>query len=119
MGHLLQLSANPGQLRRAAQSGNKENEMTRAVIVTTEYRGVFFGHAEDTSGDTIKLTNARNCIYWPSANGGFLGLAKTGPVKGARIGETVSEIELRKVTSVVEVSEEAAKAWEGFDVYRG
>ena len=41
-------------------------------FVTTEYRGVFFGYADDTSGDVITLTNARNCIYWPSANGGFV-----------------------------------------------
>lgn len=91
----------------------------RPVLVTTEYRGVFYGQAEDTSGDTITLTNARNCIYWPSANGGFMGLASKGPVKGARIGERVAKIELRKVTSVTEVEPAAAEAWEGADVYHG
>lgn len=55
----------------------------RPVLVTTEYRGVFFGHADDTSGDNITLHKARNCIYWPSANGGFCGLASEGPAKGA------------------------------------
>ena len=93
--------------------------MTRPVLVTTEYRGVFFGYAEDTSGDTITLTNAKNCIYWPSANGGLGGLASEGPAEGARIGARVDKIELRKITSVAEVSEAAMKAWEAASVYRG
>ena len=91
----------------------------RPVLITTEYRGVFFGYAEDTSGDTVILTNARNCIYWPSANGGFMGLASEGPAAGARIGARVGQIELRKVTSVAEVPEIAVKAWEAANVYRG
>jgi hypothetical protein len=85
--------------------------MPRAVLVTTEYRGVFFGYADDTSGNTIQLTKARNCIYWPPEQKGFIGLATTGPIKGARIGPA-ADIELRKITCVVEVSEEAASAWE-------
>ena len=64
----------------------------RAVLVTTEFRGVFFGYASDTSGDTISLTGARNCIYWPSENGGFLGLASKGPVKGAGNPHLVVEV---------------------------
>lgn len=90
----------------------------RPVLVTTEYRGVFFGYAADTSGDVIRLTRARNCIYWPSENGGFLGLAAKGPVKGARIGER-ADIELRKITAVAELTPEAVAAWEAADVYRG
>lgn len=90
---------------------------SRPVLVTTEYRGVFFGYADDTSGDTITLTNARNCIYWPSKNGGFLGLASKGPVPGSRIGERADRLELRKITSVAEVSEAAVAAWEAADVY--
>lgn len=93
--------------------------MSRPVLVTTEYRGVFFGYADDTSGDVIVLTNARNCIYWPSANGGFGGLASEGPAKGARIGARVDKLELRKITSVAEMTEVATKAWEDANVYRG
>ena len=91
----------------------------RPVLVTTEFRGVFFGYADDTSGDNITLTNARNCIYWPSANGGFGGLASEGPAKGSRIGARVDKIDLRKITSVSEVADDAVKAWESADVYRG
>lgn len=83
----------------------------RPVVVTTEYRGVFFGYAEKTSGDTITLTNARNCIYWSAATGGFMGLASNGPAKGSRIGETVSSIELRKITAVLEMTPKAVEAW--------
>lgn len=91
----------------------------RPVLITTEFRGVFFGYAEDTSGETVKLKRARNCIYWPSSQGGFAGLAAEGPANGSRIGATVSEIDLRKVTSVTEVTEAAAAKWEAANVYRG
>ena len=83
----------------------------RPVLVTTEYKGVFFGYAEKTEGETIKLKRARNCIYWPSSNEGFMGLATHGPKDGARVGPR-ADIELRKVTSISEVSDEAVARWE-------
>ena len=92
---------------------------SRPVLVTTEFRGVFFGYAEDTSGENITLTKARNCIYWPSTQGGFMGLASDGPVKGARIGATVDKLDLRKVTSVVEVTPKAVEAWTEAKTYVG
>ena len=91
----------------------------RPVLVTTEYRGVFFGYATDTSGDTITLKRARNCIYWPSGQGGFGGLASEGPAKGSRIGARVDQMELRKITAVAEVTASAVEAWEAASVYRG
>jgi len=83
----------------------------RPVLVTTEQRGVFFGYATNTDGTTIKLRRARNCIYWPASNKGFLGLAKDGPHEGARIGPA-ADIELRNITCVAECTEAAVKAWE-------
>lgn len=83
----------------------------RPVLVTTEFRGVFFGYAADTSGDTIKLKRARNCIYWSSDVKGFEGLAVTGPTRSCKIGPA-ADLELRKITCVVEVTPEAVKAWE-------
>jgi hypothetical protein len=91
----------------------------RPVLVTTEYRGVFFGYASDTSGDVIVLRRARNCIYWPAANGGFGGLASEGPAEGARIGARMDQIELRRITAVAEVSPAAVERWEAANVYRG
>jgi hypothetical protein len=84
----------------------------RAVLVTTEHRGVFFGYADKTDGKTIKLKNARNCVYWSADIKGFLGLANMGPSKSCRIGPP-ADIELRNVTCVAEVTEKAVKAWEG------
>ncbi len=91
----------------------------RPVLVTTEYRGVFFGFAEDTKGDTITLKRARNCIYWSAATGGFMGLASNGPAKGSRIGAEVSQIDLRKVTAVTEMTDKAVAAWAEAPVYGG
>lgn len=89
----------------------KKNGVERAVVVTTKHRGVFFGYAEDTDGATIKLRAARNCIYWPTDNKGFMGLAAMGPMKGARVGPA-ADIALRDITSVIECTADAVKAWE-------
>lgn len=83
----------------------------KAVLVTTSHRGVFFGYATETDGAIVKLRGARNCLYWPQANKGFLGLASMGPIEGARIGPSAN-IELRDITCVAECSPEAIAAWE-------
>ena len=82
-----------------------------AVLVTTQHRGVFFGYATETDGATIKLRAARNCLYWPTEQKGFLGLASQGPVNGCRIGPAAT-IELRDITCVAECTEAATAAWE-------
>jgi hypothetical protein len=83
----------------------------RAVLVTTSHRGVFFGYATKTDGETIQLRAARNCLYWPTEQRGFLGLAADGPKSGSRVGPA-ADIELRDITCVAECSVEAARAWE-------
>lgn len=82
-----------------------------AVLVTTLHRGVFFGYATETGGKTIKLRSARNCLYWPAGQKGFLGLATTGPIDGSRIGPSAN-IELRDITAVAECTPDAVVAWE-------
>jgi hypothetical protein len=89
----------------------KKIAVERAVIVTTEHRGVFFGYATDTSGDVINLRAARNCVYWSSAVKGFMGLAATGPDKQSRVGPA-ADIEVRQITSVVACTPSAVVAWE-------
>lgn len=84
---------------------------TRPVIVTTAHRGVFFGYATETDGETITLRRARLCVYWTSDLRGFMGLASKGPGQGCKIGQP-ADITLRAITSVVEVSPEAVKRWE-------
>jgi hypothetical protein len=90
----------------------KKQNQERAVVVTTEHRGVFFGYATNTVGDPITLKRARLCLYWSADVKGFMGLASSGPSSGCRIGPAVEEIELRKITSVIAVSAEAAAKWE-------
>lgn len=84
---------------------------TRPVIVTTEHRGVFFGYAEDTSGTEIKLERARMAIAFGTTRG-ILELAETGPTDRSKISARAPEIDVRKVTAVIEVSPEAAEKWE-------
>lgn len=83
----------------------------RAVLVTTAHKGVFFGYANETSGDVIKLRAARLCVYWSADLRGFMGLASHGPSSLCKIGPA-ADIELRDITSVVEVSPEAITKWE-------
>ncbi len=83
----------------------------RAVLVTTAHRGVFFGYAAETGGETIKLKRARLCLYWSADVKGFMGLAASGPGASCRIGPA-ADIELRAVTAVLEVTPEAVAKWE-------
>ncbi len=82
------------------------------LLVTTAHRGVFFGYGRKSDTATIELHNARMCVYWSSALRGVLGLAASGPNKDCKIGPKVPSIVLREVTSITEVSPEAAGNWE-------
>lgn len=90
------------------------NNTKKAVLVTTEFRGVFFGYVKDDSKlpGEITLTKARNCIYWAASVGGFLGLASKGVDDNCKIGAQVEELTLYKITSVTPVSVTAAATWE-------
>lgn len=83
----------------------------RPVIVTTEHRGVFFGYADNTSGTEIKLERVRMAIAFGTTRG-ILELAETGPTSRSKISARAPEIDVRKVTAVIEVSPAAAERWE-------
>lgn len=84
----------------------------QAVMVTTEFRGVFFGYMSEPPVDgSITIKRAQNCVYWSSDVKGFMGLASTGPTKSCKVGPAVPSITLSKVTAVVEVTPEAAEKW--------
>lgn len=88
--------------------------MNQPVLVTTKYRGVFFGYVSDDTNlpAEITITGARNCIYWENC-GGFLGLASNGPNKDCRIGARLDDpLTLYKITSCARVSTKATEAWE-------
>lgn len=111
-----------GSHKETKSNGSGATE-ERAVLVTTEHRGVFFGYATDTDSDVIKLRDARMCIYWSSKTGGVMGLASDGPKdavangSGSRIG-AAANAELRKITAVFPVTDEAAAVWVAAPVYR-
>ena len=90
---------------------NRSKNKERAVVVTTEHRGVFFGYADAVDGDIVKLRAARNCVYWSADIRGFMGLAATGPSENCKVGPA-ADISLRKITSVMECTPEAIAAWE-------
>lgn len=83
----------------------------RPVIITTAHRGVFFGYAIDTDGETIELKRSKLCLQWTSDLRGFMGLAAFGPSAGCKIGPA-ADITLRSITAVLEVSPEAVAKWE-------
>lgn len=84
----------------------------KKVVVTTQYRGVFFGQiVENNAPKSIKLKSARNCVYWNSVLHGFIGLASSGPNKDCKIGPS-ADLEIYDVTSVVECTPEAIVNWE-------
>jgi len=90
----------------------KEESMKKPVVVTTKFRGVFFGYEEERGENSIVLTNTRNCIYWSEDVGGFMGLASKGPSRDCKLGTKTSRIELFGITSIMDVSKEAAEKWE-------
>ena len=83
----------------------------RPVIVTTAHRGVFFGYASKTDGETVTLKRSRLCVYWSTDVKGFMGLAANGPTASCRIGPP-ADITLRNITAVLEVTPVAVTAWE-------
>ena len=82
----------------------------RPVIICTEFRGVFFGYAEDTTGDRVHLKRSRMAICWGTTKG-VMQLAETGPTPSSKISAR-ADLEVRKITAVFEVAPEAVKAWE-------
>lgn len=86
---------------------------TASVLITTEYRGIFWGWLEATrdGGRTVVLTGARSAIYWGTTHG-FLELAQIGPNSKSRIGARADRITLYEVTSMTECTPEATAAWE-------
>jgi hypothetical protein len=81
----------------------------KPVIVCTSYKGVFFGYAEDTSGDRILLKDAKMAIYWGTTKG-VMELAHSGPTEKSKI-SAPADIEVRGVTAIFMVTPEAEAKW--------
>lgn len=75
---------------------NNEPEMKNAtvklnpVMVTTSYRGVFFGYADPVQAGekVVRMERAQMCVSWSVAMKGVMGLAAI--VSPARVGRTES-----------------------------
>lgn len=85
------------------------------VLITTDStkRGVFMGFidSKDADKETIEAEEVRMAVLWSIDVKGVLGLAATGPSKNCRITAAAKKATLKGVTAVVEISEEALKAW--------
>lgn len=86
----------------------------KAVVVTTEHRGVFFGYVENDkkAPEQIELSDVRNCVYWDSSIKGVLGLAANGPGRSCKVGPNVPKATIWKLTGIWECSADAVKQWE-------
>lgn len=86
----------------------------KAVLITTQHRGVFFGFLpNDTDITQRTLTNikgARMAIYW-GTDRGVMQLAESGPTKDSRIGAPATIEVLHDITGIFSVTDEAAKKW--------
>lgn len=90
----------------------KTNDKTTVpLLVTTAHRGVFFGYGTPTDSKTVRLEQARMCVYWSADLRGVIGLATAGPSSGCRVGPAAPSILLQDVTAVVEVTKEAEEKW--------
>ena len=87
--------------------------MSKAVLVTTDNRGVFFGYLESNDAPgSLTLSNARNVVYWSKATKGYLGLAADGPNSSSRVGPSVPSLTLYGITGIADCSPAAVEAWE-------
>jgi len=97
------------------QASNTVSIPVIPLLVTTAHKGVFFGYGVPVLAEnkSIRIERAQMCVHWSADVKGITGLAATGPTKGCRIGPAAPAITLMDVTSVMEVSADAAKKWEG------
>ena len=86
----------------------------KPVLLTTEYRGVFFGYVEEypnlDESTTISLKDARMAVYC-GTNKGVMQLASEGVKKNSLVSSIVDIPALAKVTAVFSVSERAEETW--------
>lgn len=88
--------------------------MANYKLITTTTRGVYFGNVIEDREDTVVVENCRHVYSWTASEGkdkGTYSLATIGPQEGSRVGPPVS-IKIRNVANLVDVTEEAIKAFE-------
>ena len=86
----------------------------KAVLVTTQHRGVFMGYVpdeQDMNARTMRLENAKCAIYWKTKKG-VAELAHIGPNKESIIGSPATIEALHDITAVWAVTAKAEDAWQ-------
>ncbi len=85
------------------------------VLITTDNtkRGVFMGFIDpkDADKEIIEAEEVRMAVFWSADVKGVIGLASTGPTKGCKISGAAKKATLKGVTAVLEITDEALKAW--------
>lgn len=102
-----------------AKSKAIETREGTPVMVTTQYRGVYFGYVEGEFADlagqvdgAILLRHMRNCVWWDAELHGLGGLATRGPNVASKIGPAAPRGIVNQITGIWAVTPEAALAWE-------
>ena len=87
----------------------------KAVLITTDKRGVFMGYINDKDYDktnkSITALDIRMCNYWSNDVKGVVGLAANGPSKNCRISKAAPKGLLEGITAILELTPKAEKAW--------
>lgn len=94
-----------------------EKTIKKSILVTTSYRGVFYGEVPedyDLTQRTMRLENAMFAIYWATKRG-VAELASEGPNSKSKIGSSGTIEALHEITAVWSVSEKAVKAWKAWE----
>lgn len=85
----------------------------KAVLVTTQHRGVFAGLIDDDQDLTAKqmpLKEARMAIYWGTTRG-LMELCETGPTEKSRISAPADIPMLHDITAVFAITDKAWERW--------
>lgn len=106
-----------GLLDQGTQQPVEAAKIERAVLITTEHRGVFFGYTAATDEEILanksaRVRSVRNCVYWSADVKGFGGLTTSGPTANCKIGPAIPSAQILAITGVWDCSPEAVKAWE-------
>jgi hypothetical protein len=90
------------------------NFVGKKCVVTTAHRGVFFGEvlAYNEATKVIDIKDCRVAVYWPAEVRGFVGLAFTGPLEGARISPPAPLSQFTDVTGILSCTDASIKEWE-------
>jgi hypothetical protein len=87
--------------------------MKKAVLITTDKRGVFMGYIDpkDIKETQLTATDVRMCVKWSEDVKGVVGLAANGPSKNCRITAAAPKAVLHGVHAILEITKKAEKEW--------